>query len=130
MGIKFNNALNASTDMDLQQKIYALEAALANAQNELSVSQEKQEIFYQKYKKSEIKLRNMNAIFAANHRETLEMIVDAFVTNGRVTLKKISSQVHIQEFDTDNVETLKKLIDYLYHIAQELENIKNQYDYE
>ena len=116
--------------MDLQQKIYTLEAALANAQNELSVSQEKQEIFYQKYKKSEIKLRNMNAIFAANHRETLEMIVDAFVTNGRVTLKKISSQVHIQEFDTDNVETLKKLIDYLYHIAQELENIKNQYDYE
>ena len=70
----------------------------------------------------------MNAIFDANHRETLEMIIDVFITNGRTALKKISSQIHIQEFDPDNVELLEKLIAYLYHIAQELENIKNQYN--
>lgn len=117
----------AGNEDNLQQKIYSLELALSNIKNELTATQEKQEFFYQQCKDKELKLRNMNAILAANHRETLEMIVDSFMNNGRITLKKISSQIHIQEFDADNVETLEKLIAYLYHVAKELENIKNQY---
>lgn len=119
---------DTDTNLELQQEIHTLKLALSNIQNELSASQEKQKFFHRQCKKNEIKLRNMNAIFAANHRETLEMIIDAFITNGRTALKKISSQIHIQEFDPDNVELLEKLIAYLYHIAQELENIKNQYN--
>lgn len=119
---------DTDTNLELQQEIHTLKLALSNIQNELSASQEKQKFFHRQCKKNEIKLRNMNAIFDANHRETLEMIIDAFITNGRTALKKISSQIHIQEFDPDNVELLEKLIAYLYHIAQELENIKNQYN--
>lgn len=114
-------------DDNLQQKISSLELALSNIKKELAATQEKQDFFYKQCKDKELKLRNMNAIFAANHRETLEMIVEAFMNNGRITLKKISSQIHIQEFDADNVEILEKLIAYLYHVAQELEIIKNQY---
>lgn len=114
-------------DDNLQQKISSLELALSNIKKELTATQEKQDFFYKQCKDKDLKLRNMNAIFAANHRETLEMIVEAFMNNGRITLKKISSQIHIQEFDADNVEILEKLIAYLYHVAQELENIKNQY---
>lgn len=119
---------DTDTDLELRQEIHILKLALSNIQNELSASQEKQKFFHRQCKKNEIKLRNMNAIFDANHRETLDMIIDAFITNGRTALKKISSQIHIQEFDPNNVELLEKLIAYLYHIAQELENIKNQYN--
>ena len=119
---------DTDTNLELQQEIHTLKLALSHIQNELSASQEKQKFFHRQCKKNEIKLRNMNAIFDANHRETLDMIIDAFITNGRTALKKISSQIHIQEFDPDNVELLEKLIAYLYHIAQELENIKNQYN--
>lgn len=116
-----------NNDDNLQQKISSLELALSNIKKELTATQENQDFFYKQCKDKELKLRNMNAIFAANHRETLEMIVEAFMNNGRITLKKISSQIHIQEFDADNVEILEKLIAYLYHVAQELEIIKNQY---
>lgn len=79
---------DTDTDLELRQEIHILKLALSNIQNELSASQEKQKFFHRQCKKNEIKLRNMNAIFDANHRETLEMIIDAFITNGRTALKK------------------------------------------
>lgn len=102
-------------------------ARISSLESSLSIAREKQEFFYNQCKKKELKLRNLDAIFAANHRETLDMVVDSFITNGRTSLKKISSQVHIQEFDADNVKVMNVLIDYLYHLIEQLENLREEY---
>ena len=60
-------------------------------------------------------------------QETLEALVDNFITDGRVILKKISQQVHIIEFDVENAASLQKMIDYLQHVIAELESLKENY---
>lgn len=110
-----------------EQVVDVLLTKISALESSLSAAQEKQEFFYNQCKQKDLKIRNLDAIFAANHRETLDMVVDNFITNGRISLKKISSQVHIQEFDADNVRIMTTLIDYLYHLIEQLENLREEY---
>lgn len=96
-------------------------------ESSLSAAREKQDFFYNQCKEKELKIRNLNAVFAANHREPLPVIVDQFMTNGRTALKKITSQMHLLEFDADNVKVMDTLIGYLYHLVGELETLREQY---
>lgn len=104
-----------------------LQREICSLKMELASSQKKQQLLWEKNQKAERQLRNMQAIFAANQREPLDKIVDDFISDGRIVLKKISSQIHILEYDEENVATMQKLIDYLNHITNALETIKRQY---
>ncbi len=109
------------------ESIAYLKRKILSQEIEISIAYEKQKILAEKNTIISKKLRNMEAVFSANHREPLDVLVDNFISDGRVFLKKISGQVQLLEFDADNLLTLQKLIDYLKHVIIELEKMKEQY---
>ena len=113
--------------MENAESIEYLKKRIASLEMDLHSSHQKQHVLLNKNLAAEKKLRNMEAIFAANQHDTLEALVDNFITDGRVVLKKISQQVHIIEFDVENAASLQKMIDYLQHVIAELESLKENY---
>lgn len=110
---------------NLEQEYY--KRRIASLELEINTAKEKQLLLMNKNIANERKIRNMEAIFSANQHETLERIVDKFINEGRVMLKKISQQVNLMEFDMDNEIVLQRLIDYLAHVEAELANLKEKY---
>lgn len=110
-----------------EQSIVLLQSRISTLESALSAVQEKQEFFRNLCEQKDLKLRNWEAICAANHREPMSMVVENFMLNGRTALKKISSQMQLLEFDPDNLKVMDSLIEYVYHLLGELETLRERY---